>query len=270
MKKVIVTLNVNDYQPAIRDLTYPLFRYYANKIHADFVEITERKFPDWPIVMEKFQCRDIAKSMGADWCLFFDSDALISPEMFDITTHLSKDTVCFNGKDISGVRSFQDKYFLRDGRGIGACDWFCASSDWVYEDLYSFPEDLTFEAAKKNIFPSIAEQTSGMFKDDHLIDDYTLSRNIARFGFKHDTAMDVCGRMGIKDQYGRGVNPYFFHLYNIPESEKIDRMLAHLSKKPEEGGWGMMSVNEVMAFRSQWNLDAKANAAKNKTREAIA
>src|ERR1700733_1320908 len=108
MKKIVITLNINDYQPAIRSLTFPLMKSYANKIGAEFAEITERKFPDWPIVMEKFQVADVARDY--DWSIFVDADALISPEFFDVTTHLSKDQVCFNGKDFSQIRSYSDKY----------------------------------------------------------------------------------------------------------------------------------------------------------------
>ena len=254
MKKVICTLNVGDYQPAIRALTYPLMQRFAEKIHADFVEITERKFPEWPTVMEKFQTAEIGKRLNADWTLFFDADALISPEMFDPTTHIYKDTVLFNGKDMSEVRFFADKYFLRDGRRIGACDWFACSSDWTREDFYSFP-DLTPEEAFRNISVTIAEQRSGLFKDNHLIDDYTLSRNIARFGLKHDTVIDICGRMGIRNpQTGGGHNPYLFHLYCIPENEKINRMLDVLSKPLDQGGWALMSPADVIHFKSQWGI----------------
>ena len=254
MKKAVVTLNIGDYQPAIRALTYPFMQRFADKIKADFVEITNRKYPEWPTVMEKFQCRDIGNRMGADWVIFFDADALVSPEMFDPTTHLSKDTVLFNGKDMSEIRFFADKYFLRDGRRIGACDWFCCSSDWFWDDLYSLP-DIPLDECIRNINVTIGEHKSGLFKDNHLIDDYTLSRNIARFGLKHDTLIDVCGRMGWRNpQTGAGHSPYLFHLYAINETEKINRMLEHLSKPPEQGGWGLMSPADVLAFKAEWKI----------------
>ena len=40
MHKVVFTLNVNDYAPEIRQYSYPLLRYYARKIGAEFVEMT--------------------------------------------------------------------------------------------------------------------------------------------------------------------------------------------------------------------------------------
>ena len=42
MKKVIFTLSVDDYSPEITEITFPLMRYYARKIDAEFRIITER------------------------------------------------------------------------------------------------------------------------------------------------------------------------------------------------------------------------------------
>lgn len=255
MKKILVTLNINEYQPAIRALTYPLMKRFADKIHADFIEITERKFPDWPTVYEKLQCREILEATDADWCLFFDADALINPEMFDPTLDLNLDTVLFNGKDMSRIRFYPDKYFQRDGRFVGACNWFCVSSRLTACDLYRPLDDLTLEEAVKNINVTNGEHASGLFKDNHLIDDYTLSRNIARFGLKHDTLIDICGRMGIRNpQTGGGHSPYLFHLYALPEGEKINRILDVLAKPTEQGGWGLMTPQDALAFKAQWQV----------------
>lgn len=256
VKKVVVTLNIGNYQPAIRSLTYPLMQRFAEKIHADFVEITERKFPEWPTVMEKFQTREIGNRLGADWTLFFDADALISPEMFDPTTHLTKDTVLFNGKDMSEIRFFADKYFLRDGRRIGACDWFCCCSDWTRDDLYSFP-DLSLEECVKNINVTIGEQNSGLFKDNHLIDDYVLSRNAARYGLHHDTLIDLCGRMGFRNQFGNGVSPYFFHLYAIDDDSKVGKLLETLVKPKDQGGWGLQTPDQILSWMMNWRMENK-------------
>lgn len=47
-EKVLFTLNIDNYAPAITELTYPLLYSYADKIHADFHVIRQRRFPDWP------------------------------------------------------------------------------------------------------------------------------------------------------------------------------------------------------------------------------
>lgn len=280
IRKVVYTLDIGDYQPAIKALTFPLMQAFAEKIGAEFHPITERKFPDWPIVYEKLQIFELAKGEGwkhkassdcghdddvyaPDWNIFFDADALISPEMFDPTCFLSKDTVCFNGKDMANIRWKYDQHFRRDGRNIGACNWFACASDWCL-DLWRPLEDLTLEEAIENIHITIQEHNSGMFQDNHLIDDYTLSRNIARFGLKHNTLMDICGTMGIRDQFGRGVNPFLWHAYSCSEEEKINRMLSLLStpsNQPAEAGggrqwsgWNLMSPGEVIEFKRSWGL----------------
>jgi hypothetical protein len=79
-----VTLNIGDYAPEICALTYPLLQSYARKIGADFYVIRESRFPDWPLVYEKLQIYDLARN-GSDWNIYIDSDALVNPEMFDVT-----------------------------------------------------------------------------------------------------------------------------------------------------------------------------------------
>lgn len=252
IKKTIYTLQINDYEPQICALTFPFMKFYADKIEADFVVIKERKKPDWPIVCEKMQIYDLAREREDDWAIFFDADALINPEMIDITAHLNKDTVCFNGKDQNGVRYTLDHYFLRDGRGLGACNWCAIASDWCL-DLWH-PPDISFEEAIKRIHPTIGEHNSGMFTDNHLVDDYLLSRNIARFGLKHDTITDISGRLGWRAPNGAPVSPFLFHLYSIPAHEKLEKLLAVLSQQNTAGGWGLMTGDQVMEYKKQWNI----------------
>src|SRR5271170_1397401 len=113
MKKTIYTLCVNNYAPEIQALTFPLMRHYADKIGADLVIITERKYPDMPITFEKFQVAEYAAARGDEWSIFLDADTLIDPEMFDVTNHVPQDTVLHNGSDFAGVRWSYDKYLKR-------------------------------------------------------------------------------------------------------------------------------------------------------------
>lgn len=226
-RKTIYTLNVGDYEPRIRELTYPLIHAWADKIGADFVQITERKRPNWAVTIEKFQVAELAKERGDEWSLFIDADTLINPEMFDITEHLDRDTVAHNGKDMAGIRWTYDNYFRRDGRNIGSCTWFVIASSWTVEDLWRLPE-LTPEEALKNIHITIQEHNGGHCQAEHLIDDYTLSRNIARFGLKFDTISEVCGRLGWKQPDGRGFSPFLWHKYSMPNDQKVHEMLGIL------------------------------------------
>lgn len=210
IKKTVYTLNVDNYAPGICALTYPLLQHYANKIGADFHVITGRQNPSMPPVYEKLQIRDLGADN--DWNIYIDSDALVHPETIDFTSMIHKDTVMHNGADMAGVRWKYDEYFLRDGRNIGSCNWFAIASDWCL-DLWA-PLDIPFEQALNNIHPIPNELSNGIERE-HLIDDYTLSRNIARFGLKFTRALDVQERAGMKDA------AFFWHQYTIPIDEKI-------------------------------------------------
>lgn len=241
-KKTIFTLNVDNYAPEITELTYPLIKRYAKKIGAELYTITERKSPGLPPVYEKLQIYDLAQNMQNDWNIYIDSDALVHPDMFDVTEFLNKDTVCHNGNDMANNRWKYDNYFRRDGRNIGSCNWFAAASDWCV-DLWH-PLDISYEDAVENIFP-IQHELNTVITRDHLIDDYTLSRNISRFGLKFKPIVQI------QREIGDGGN-YLWHQYTIPIDEKVKEMRRVLSnwavcdyKDPNiEGPW--MTYNELI------------------------
>ncbi len=212
--KTLFTLNIGGYAPEITSLTYPLLKHYAHKIGADFEIITERQFPNWPVVYEKMQIHELGK--GNDWNIYIDSDALIHPDMFDPTDHLHKDTVGHNGNDMAGNRWRYDRFFRRDARHVGSCNWFTFASDWCI-DLWKPLDDLTLPEALENIFPIQQELNSEQFSKDHLIDDYTLSRNIAKFGLKFKSIQDIQ-----KDLNDKG--NYVWHAYTLPQAEKVRQM----------------------------------------------
>jgi hypothetical protein len=209
--KKIYTLNINNYAPNIRDITYPLIKHYAKKIGAEFVEITERKFPDMPPVMEKFQLYELAKEN--DWTIYLDADTLVHPETIDWTEYISKDTVLFNGKDFSSIRFSHNNYMRRDGRNIGACTWNVTCSDWTY-DLWTPPED--YEKSLKDIYPVVHELNTVVVKS-HLIDDYTLTNNIARFGLKHKCILDIQKELLPESNF-------YWHIYTETIEEKVRQM----------------------------------------------
>jgi hypothetical protein len=266
--KTIYTLAVGDYDRRITDLTFPLMRNYAAKIGARIQIIEERRFPSrWPITIEKFQVPGLAKANGDEWSIFFDADTLVSPEFFDPTEHMRRDQVAHNGKDMAGVRWKIDDYFRRDGRFFGSCTWCVIASSWTVDDLWRFPEGDP-EDSYDRINITITEHNSGQCKREHLIDDYTLSRNIARYGLKATTLIDICGDLGWKAPDGRGANPFLFHLYTISVEEKLRRMLLLLStpqqvlvqdprnpQGPPIGvGWGLISPQEAERMRQMWKV----------------
>jgi hypothetical protein len=56
----------------------------------------------------------------------------------------------------------------------------------------------------------------------HLIDDYLTSRNIAKYGLKFTTLMEVSKRLGMQG--------YFWHQYTVDREKKVAWMKAILDK----------------------------------------
>lgn len=231
MKKVIFTLNIDGYPHEITDLTYPLLQRYAEKIGAEFRIIRDRKFPDWPLTYEKIQIYELGR--GYDWVIYFDGDALIFPDLFDVTAPLPRDTVLFNNKDFSPNRFKPDKYALRDGRFIGAGNWFSVCSDWCL-DLWT-PLDIGLEEAIGNIKTTVREHRAGI-QPEHLIDDYTLTRNIAKFGLKHTIMPAILEKFEryIPNAFPPKVENYFWHQYVQSIDEKLVKMKEMMQK------WGVL------------------------------
>jgi len=213
LKKTLYTLNVDGYAPEICRLTHPLLKRYADKIGAEFVVIGERKWPSLPPVYEKLQIQSLARERGDDWAIYFDSDALVHPDMPDVTEVLGMDTVLHNGTDYAACRYEYDEYFRRDGRHIASCNWFTVASKWCL-DLWTPLDDLTFEQAVARIKPTATEDRLNITAA-HLIDDFVLSRNIARFGLKVKTFRELLAPLGKLDA------SFLWHEYTLSEKQKL-------------------------------------------------
>jgi hypothetical protein len=218
VRKTLWTLNIGNYAPDLCELTYPLLLAYAEKMGADFRIINERRFPEMPVVYEKLQIFYLGR--GRDWNVYVDSDAILFPDLFDVTERIGKDTVLHFTQDHGGNRWKYDDFFRRDGRHIGSCNWFAAASDWCI-DLWHPLEDLSISDAVKNIRPVQKEIDAGI-EPSHLIDDYVLSRNIARFGLKFKTALEVQKETG-------DPGLYVWHTHMKPVAQKLKDTRAGLS-----------------------------------------
>lgn len=217
IKKTIFTLDINNhYSKELTDLTYPYIKSYAHKIGADFHIINERKFPDYPVTYEKLQIYELSQKMENDWNIFLDCDTLIHPDMMDFTVHIPFDHVCHFGEDIASHRWKYDRFFLRDGRHIGSCTWFAVSSSWCTE-LWKPIDDMTIDEIGASIFPTRKEIVAGI-EPIRLIEDYVLSRNIAKYGLKYIAFDSILKKLG---QDGQGL---IFHRYMMPIEEKIVRL----------------------------------------------
>jgi hypothetical protein len=229
-KKTIFTLNLNGYAPEITDLTYPLIEAYARKIGAGIYTITERKFPEWPLTYEKLQIFELAQQMKNDWNIYIDSDTLVHPDTPDLTAMLPRDTVGHYWSDYAPVRWKSDRFFERDGRKIGSGNWLAVASD-LCVDLWRPLDDLTPQEAVANIFPTVAEQRSAVVERSHLIDDYVLSRNIAKFGLKFKRFKELFDEAGFeKGGY------FFYHHYLYNAQQKVVELKKALR------AWGIVEL----------------------------
>jgi hypothetical protein len=220
MKKTLYTLDIN-YPKDITDLTYPYMQRYAEKIGADFHIINQRKSPDYPITYEKLQ---IANSKS-DWNVFIDADCLIHPDAPDLTTMVSKDTVLLGGYQYANTRFRYDNYFMRDNRNIAMAAFIFAISDMCLDMVQ--PIDMTAEEASQNIFSGTLEKNIHTDRDyskmSFAIDEYTMSRNIARYGLKVDTLQSALNRFNDKtdkNQLPYILENFFHHNCWIRQSEK--------------------------------------------------
>ncbi len=179
MKNLVVTLDIN-YPRDITDLTFPYMQEYAKNIGADFQVITERKYTDLPIPMEKFQLYDLCEDF--DWTIFLDADCLINPNTLDFSKVVENNIVIvseyldiFNSNDPQfKTKNVINQYNL---------------------DLHAPWHFLAFHVSQKNVvrpwenplqYKHHINITNGMIKNNkpqewHL-DEFLLATNIVKYG----------------------------------------------------------------------------------------
>ena len=126
-----------------------------------------------------------------------------------------------NGADFAPIRWKYDKYFRRDGRNIGSCNWFAMASSWCL-DLWRPLDDIGPDQAVANITLTVPERQ--FMKSSHLVSDYALSRNIARFGLKFKTLQQLWHEANMPNV------EFFYHEYTIELEEKINRVRATIER----------------------------------------
>lgn len=223
LKRAVFTLNFDNYTPEITELTYPFIEGYAKKIGAEFKIITKRAFFKYPLKYEKLQIYELGADN--DWNYYIDSDCLVHPDLFDIAEVLPEDTVLNFDADFAGSRFCYDEYFRRDGRNIGSNNFLTVASHLTRE-IWEPLEDITIEEALKNI--KIVKGDKLAWRSDGFgIDDYIISRNIAKYGFKFKTFV------GLLNEIRRQGEEYLYHEQISPE-DKIKKIKEKLHQ------WGYL------------------------------
>jgi len=168
MKKVLYTVCVDDYFPELCEITFPNLRAYADKIGAEHHIIRDRKYPGFPPTYEKLQVHELGKYN--DWNILIDADAMIHPQMWDVTEKIPKDHVGFHAGFEAHYLFKKDPYFLRDGRNRGVSANFLVSHAWCHD--FWTPLEFGWDVAESRT------------ERNHIVDEYCLSRNLAKFGLK--------------------------------------------------------------------------------------
>lgn len=171
MNIIIHVLNIN-YFPELFELTYLTIERYSKKIGAKLNIISDRRFPDYPILAEKLQIYQTGAD--ADWNLLLDADILVHPNAINPFTYFDPRFVGIKDDYKASTQLRPDIYFVRDGRDLGISGCLVATSRLTH-DLWEFPPpDLTREEILDNIL-----------QDRKIVDEYIISRNLAKYGLKY-------------------------------------------------------------------------------------
>jgi hypothetical protein len=190
MKKLLVTLNIGDYDRDITSLTFPHMQEYAKNIGADFHIITERKFPEVPLRLEFFQLYDFCTIY--DWIIFLDADCLINPKAVDLTTLVKEDRVIiakynppthhFHPENIEGQYNFKyyaPFFFLVFHRNSRNCVK-------PYKNPFDYYEHINLNSTHPEMKTYMKIRTHLTEKEikDTLIDEFLLTLNLHRYNIK--------------------------------------------------------------------------------------
>lgn len=171
--KIIYVLNINNYMPKLCEITIPSIQAYADRIGARLHIITERQYPEWPIVYEKTQLWDLGKDN--EWTIFIDADVIIGKDLPDLTEYMGLNEVGMHMSYDYDKHLPSDYLVNKDRRNIGIVGSFLVTHKTCHRIWEPFEE--TVHNIKRRL---ACNETK-----DHLIHEYKLSRNLARYGFKH-------------------------------------------------------------------------------------
>lgn len=169
MKIEIFVVRVDNYLPELCKITLPRIEAYAKRIGAKFTVVTERKFPDFPPTYEKMQIHELGE--GNDCNILLDADIVLADDFENVINNVPPNEVGFwHQYRASGLFAI-DQYFFRDNRNVGVA----ANMLVVPRSCHDIFTPLEFSAEEA------AKRTIRWF----AIDEYCISRNLAKFGLRY-------------------------------------------------------------------------------------
>jgi hypothetical protein len=172
-------VDIDDYFPELKELTLPTIERFCDNIKADLNVVTERRFPDWPILTEKLQVYEDGKKY--DYNILLDLDILVHPDCYDpFEKNIPKTYCAFKDNYHAHLQLKSDIYFERDGRDVGISGCAIFTTRYTH-DLWKFPIELSKEEVCDNI---LFHPTVGLYGRKG-VDEYVTSRNLAKYGLKY-------------------------------------------------------------------------------------
>ena len=177
--RTVHVLIIDNYFPELIKLTLPTVERWAKKLNAKVNIISKRIYPEWPLLYEKMQV--YYDGINSDWNILLDADILIQPDTPDpLNTLIHPTQVAAKDSyhaDKQFVNNGMDQYFYRDGRNIGISTCAVAASRLCH-DLWT-PLEISREDAEQRVY-----------KNRAILDEYCISRNLARYGLKLTAILD--------------------------------------------------------------------------------
>lgn len=170
MKKSIWVVIVDNYNPPICKFTLPTIEAYSKRIGAEFNLIKDRVWPNMPAPYEKLQVHKLGKD--SDWNIIIDADMFIHETMPDPTT-IMNDFYIGSWMAYDADAQFPcDNYFYRDHRRLGV------STNFLFVPKACHDAFIPFDEAE-------LEDRLKSIKRQFILDEYCISRNVAKYGLKH-------------------------------------------------------------------------------------
>lgn len=169
MLKNLFVLRIGDFRPDLCEFTIPTIKHWCAKNGWVYNEITKRRYNDLPITAEKLQVHNLGKD--SEWNILCDADLMLRPDFVDPVSFTAPNVVASSYHFRASDKFKTNIYFERDERDLGLSGGFVLTSKFTH-DLWTPPALWTLALSAT--------------KNKHLIDEYVISTNLAKYGLCYD------------------------------------------------------------------------------------